>query len=335
MRKEDAEEFTQSLGQIVGGSWRQIALAKRLGVPKALGLTTEQWVTERLSGYVRMSVEDRRKAAAELSAAGESTRAIAETLGVTNATVSRDLAATKVTHDQDDDGDPVTNVTPLDAMAATANAVAAGEKKDRKTDRRADVVDSIERADGCTTEDLEALIASGQRFGTIYADPPWLYGNQATRASTGDHYTGMSVDDICALPIAKLAAESAHLHLWTTNGFLFDAQRVMQSWGFEYRSCFVWVKPQMGMGNYWRVSHEFMLLGIRGAAPFRDRSLMSWGEYRRGPHSAKPEEVRGLIERASLGPFLELFGRQKVDGWTVWGNQIERNLFHQPAEVAA
>jgi N6-adenosine-specific RNA methylase IME4 len=104
---------------------------------------------------------------------------------------------------------------------------------------------------------------------------------------------------------------------------LFDAKRVIEAWGFEYRSCFVWVKPQMGMGNYWRVSHEFMLLGTRGEAPFRSKSLKSWGEYRRAKHSAKPEEVRALIMRASPGPYLELFGRRKVEHWSVWGNQID------------
>lgn len=211
----------------------------------------------------------------------------------------------------------------------TAMSAAFKAAKHRK------VAETIDVFEGCTVADLSTLAEGARKFGTIYADPPWLYGNQATRASTGDHYTGMTVDEICALPVAGLAAENAHLHLWTTNAFLFDAQRVMESWGFEYRSCFVWVKPQMGMGNYWRVSHEFMLLGIRGSAPFRDRSLMSWGEFKRGAHSAKPEEIRSFIQRASEGPYLELFGRRAIDGWTVWGNQIERNLFHQPLEAAA
>jgi hypothetical protein len=65
VKREDAEEFTQSLGQIVGGSWRQIALAKRLGVPQALGLSVDEWVNKRLGGYVRMTVEDRRRAVEE------------------------------------------------------------------------------------------------------------------------------------------------------------------------------------------------------------------------------------------------------------------------------
>lgn len=174
---------------------------------------------------------------------------------------------------------------------------------------------------GRTVGSLSEL--SGEKFGCIYADPPWQYGNQSTRASTDNHYGTMSLDALCEMPIAELAADAAHLHLWTTNGFLFDAKRVMEAWGFEYRSCFVWVKPQMGIGNYWRVSHEFLLLGIRGNAKrFNNRSLISWGEFPRGEHSEKPDAVRGFIEMASPGPYLELFGREAFDGWTVFGNQI-------------
>jgi N6-adenosine-specific RNA methylase IME4 len=184
------------------------------------------------------------------------------------------------------------------------------------------------RNDTCTLEDLQSLV--GQReFGCIYADPPWLYDNQATRASTSNHYGGMTVDELCELPIEQLAAKDAHLHLWITNAFLFDAPRIFDAWGFEFRSSFVWCKPQMGIGNYWRNSHEILLTAIRGNAKrFNDRSLLSWGKFNRTRHSAKPEEIRGFIERASAGPYLELFGRRKVEGWTVWGNEIERNLFN-------
>lgn len=182
----------------------------------------------------------------------------------------------------------------------------------------------------CTVADIERFKI---KCGTVYADPPWRYGNQGTRASTGDHYVGMSVEEICALPVANIAAENAHLHLWTTNAFLFDAQRVMEAWGFSYKSCFIWVKPQMGMGNYWRVSHEFLLLGIRGSAPFADRSLMSWGQFARRKHSAKPEEIRQLIERASAGPRIELFARRKAPGWYAWGNEIERAVFDDAIEA--
>lgn len=182
----------------------------------------------------------------------------------------------------------------------------------------------------CTMEDLAGLVTAGRKFGTIYADPPWLYDNQGTRAATGNHYGGLTVDQLCEMPVAELAAADAHLHLWTTNAFLFDAPKIFAAWGFEFRSSFVWVKPQMGIGNYWRNSHEFLLTGIRGNAKrFNDHGIMSWLECDRGAHSAKPEQVRGFIERASPGPYLELFGRLPAERWTVWGNQIERNLFTQ------
>lgn len=190
----------------------------------------------------------------------------------------------------------------------------------------------VESLDTCTIADLHQLVEQGKRFGCIYADPPWLYDNQATRAATGNHYSGMTVDELCELPIRELAKDDAHLHLWITNAFLFDAPRIFAAWGFEYRSTYVWVKPQMGIGNYWRNSHEMMLTAIRGDAKrFNDRSLKSWGEFDRTAHSAKPERIREMIQRASHGPYLELFGRRKTEGWTVWGNQIERNLFHTEA----
>ena len=193
-----------------------------------------------------------------------------------------------------------------------------------ETKQQASGIDKTD--DGCTVDDLIALADSGAKFGCIMADPPWVYGNQGTRASTGNHYNGLSVDELVALPVERLAADNAHLHLWTTNAFLFDCQRIMEAWGFTYKSVYIWVKPQMGMGNYWRVSHEFMLFGIRGKCPFNSRSEMSWGEFERTIHSAKPEQIRHKIERVSNGPFLEMFGRRQVAGWTVWGNQISRDL---------
>jgi N6-adenosine-specific RNA methylase IME4 len=195
-------------------------------------------------------------------------------------------------------------------------------KKTAKSEKiEAEIIDHSETVDGSVVDDLANL--NEKKFGTIYADPPWQYGNQGTRASTGNHYNTMTLKDICAMPVESLAADNAHLHLWTTNAFLFDARAVMEAWGFEYRSVFVWVKPQMGIGNYWRVSHEFLLLGIRGNAKrFNEHNHMSWAEMDRAKHSAKPEQVRRTIERVSNGPYLELFGRKQVHGWTVFGNQV-------------
>jgi N6-adenosine-specific RNA methylase IME4 len=190
---------------------------------------------------------------------------------------------------------------------------------------------SIDEYDSGAVADLGELVQRGLRYGCIYADPPWAYSNKATRANVEDTYKStMTVDEICQEPVSQLAADDCHLHLWTTNAFLFDAKRVMESWGFEYKSCFVWVKPQMGIGNYWRVSHEFMLLGIRGKPEFRRRDCMSWGQFDRTAHSKKPKDVRRLVESVSHGPYLELYGRETVPNWMVYGNEVARTLFDEP-----
>jgi N6-adenosine-specific RNA methylase IME4 len=184
-------------------------------------------------------------------------------------------------------------------------------------------------------DDLFGLVEAGQKFGTVYADPPWMYQNQGTRSATSGVYKpgewGMPIDELCALPVPDLTADKAHLHLWTTNAFLPESFKVIEAWGFEYKSLYVWVKPQMGIGNYWRVSHELLLLGVKGGLTFLDHSKKSWGEFNRTKHSAKPEQVASTIEAVSPGPYLELFARRTRDNWTVWGNEIERTLFNESA----
>jgi N6-adenosine-specific RNA methylase IME4 len=135
----------------------------------------------------------------------------------------------------------------------------------------------------------------------------------------------MTVEQICAEPVAELAADNCHLHLWTTNGFLPAAFSVIEAWGYTYRSCFVWVKPTLGLGNWWRVSHELMLFATKGHPPFQDRGQRSWIELDRQGHSRKPEEIRTLVEKVSPAPYLELYGRviPANTDWTVYGNQIE------------
>ena len=97
MNKQDAIEFTQSIGQIAGGTWRIIALAKKQGVPQAMGLSTQEWVDKHLGGYTRMAIENRREVAIELANGGASTREIAEVLGVSHMTAARDAGVTNVT----------------------------------------------------------------------------------------------------------------------------------------------------------------------------------------------------------------------------------------------
>lgn len=178
-------------------------------------------------------------------------------------------------------------------------------------------------------KDLDGLVDAGYRFSTILADPPWRYSNRASRGAAANHYKTMTVEAVCHEPVERLAADNAHLHLWTTNAFLEPAFAVMRAWGFEYKSCLLWIKPTIGMGNYYRVSHEFLLLGVRGRLKFRCNDIRSWVMARRTIHSRKPFVFRELVERVSPGPYLELYGREEQPGteWTVFGNQVERRLF--------
>jgi N6-adenosine-specific RNA methylase IME4 len=199
-----------------------------------------------------------------------------------------------------------------------------------EANRRAEVIrhsSTNGHHDTCQTNRLEDLVRQGCKFRTIYADPPWHYTNAASRGAAQNHYDTMTVDAIAGLPVEQLAAQEAHLHLWTTNAFLFEAHRVIETWGFTFKSCLLWIKPQLGNGNYWRVSHEFLLLGVRGNLTFTDRTQQSWICAERTQHSAKPRIFQQLIEHVSPAPRLELFARTQSDGWTTWGNQIQRTLF--------
>lgn len=169
-------------------------------------------------------------------------------------------------------------------------------------------------------------------FRVITADPPWKYENRATRAAAEDHYPTLSIGELCMLDVdgrtvADCAADGAHLYLWATNAFLRDAFTVMEDWGFEYKTCLTWVKPQLGIGNYFRSMTEHVLFGVRGRLAVMDGNQPNWFRHDRGRHSRKPECFYELVERVSPGPYLELFGRRDPlgfpprEGWTVWGNE--------------
>lgn len=179
---------------------------------------------------------------------------------------------------------------------------------------------------------LWKLADTGQRFACIYADPPWPYANRATRAAARKHYTTLSLEELAALPVRQLTQRDAHCYLWVTNAFLEEGLQLLRAWGFTYKTMRTWCKTQIGLGNYWRNATEHILLGVRGQCPFRDKSQSTWFLSGRGQHSRKPDLVRQCIELASPGPYLELFGREAVDGWTVWGNQIAPTLFAQTGD---
>lgn len=189
----------------------------------------------------------------------------------------------------------------------------------------------------CTAaRDLWAFVGHN-RFGTVLADPPWRFTNRTGKVAP-EHkrlarYPTLSVEEICALPVAEAMLDRAHCYLWVPNALLPDGLAVMSAWGFEYKSNIVWHKVRKdggsdgrGVGFYFRNVTELLLFGTRGRgartlAP--GRRQVNVVQTRKREHSRKPDEQYSLIESCSWGPYLELFGRGVREGWSVWGNQAE------------
>lgn len=179
----------------------------------------------------------------------------------------------------------------------------------------------------------------GRQFGVIYADPPWQFvnrtGKMAPEHKRLHRYRTMTFKEICALPVRDVAAEPAHLYLWVPNALVMEGLEVMRSWGFTYKTNIVWFKIRKdggpdgrGVGFYFRNVTELLLFGIRGSLRTLKpgRTAVNIIATRKREHSRKPDEIYGLIERCSPGPYLELFARHPRPGWTQWGDEIETTV---------
>lgn len=179
--------------------------------------------------------------------------------------------------------------------------------------------------------------ADGRKFKTILADPPWRFQNKTGKVAPEHRrltrYGTMDLPAIKALPVAEIAADTAHLYLWVPNALLPEGIEVMRAWGFAYKSNLIWHKVRKdggsdgrGVGFYFRNVTEVVLFGVRGKnartlAPGRRQvNLLA---TRKREHSRKPDEQYDIIESCSPGPYLELFSRGTRKGWTVWGNQAD------------
>lgn len=167
------------------------------------------------------------------------------------------------------------------------------------------------------------------KFVVLYADPPWRYENPpmgGSNRSIENQYPTMELEQICELPVADLAHENSVLFLWATSPKLYECMKVLDAWGFTYRTDMVWVKDKIGMGYHVRGKHESLLIAKKGelpppAAEDRPDSVV---EAPRLEHSAKPPEFYEIIDRMYPGVRkIELFGRapEKRKLWAAWGNQ--------------
>ena len=169
-------------------------------------------------------------------------------------------------------------------------------------------------------------LSLGDGWGTVLADPPWDFDDQAGRMRCP--YPTMSDDDLRALPVGSIAAPAAHLYLWVTSAHLELGLELVRLWGFTFKSEIVWVKTKndgtgirIGGGHYLRKAHEICLFAARKQTGIV-RNIPSVFMAPRTEHSAKPARVHEIAEKLSPGPRIELFARQPREGWSVWGNEV-------------
>jgi N6-adenosine-specific RNA methylase IME4 len=176
-------------------------------------------------------------------------------------------------------------------------------------------------------------------FGTVLADPPWRFMNRTGKVAPEhkrlSRYDTLTWKEIAGLPVADVMAKQSHCYLWVPNALVAEGLRVLEAWGFTYKSMLVWHKVRKdggsdgrGVGFYFRNVTEPILFGVRGKlrtfAPGRRQVNLIATQKRE--HSRKPDELYPIIEGCSPGPFLELFARYPQPGWTSWGDEADPNV---------
>jgi N6-adenosine-specific RNA methylase IME4 len=184
-------------------------------------------------------------------------------------------------------------------------------------------------------------------YGTILADPPWQFDNRTGKVAPEHRrlrrYPTMTLEDICALPVADHAAKQSHLYLWVPNALLREGLLVLSEWGFTYKTTFTWFKVRKdggpdgrGVGFYFRNVTETILFGVKGSlrtlAP--GRRQVNIVQTRKREHSRKPDEIYGIIEACSPGPRLELFARAPRAGWMQFGDEVQTYLANRKIHPA-
>jgi N6-adenosine-specific RNA methylase IME4 len=183
---------------------------------------------------------------------------------------------------------------------------------------------------------VDAFVGLGGTFSTVLIDPPWRFQNRTGKMAP-EHkrlrrYPTMSFAEIAELPVANYAQCPSHLYLWCPNALLPEALHIMRAWGFTYKTNIVWCKIRKdggpdgrGVGFYFRNVTELLLFGVRGSLRTLKpgRTQVNFLSTRKQEHSRKPHEVYQIIQQCSPGPYLELFARERVDGWTQWGDQVD------------
>jgi len=175
------------------------------------------------------------------------------------------------------------------------------------------------------------------KYDIIYADPPWQYKSKENVAAKSvlngklnTHYQTMSLDEIKRLPVKEISSDNSLLFMWVVSPMLDDCIEVIKSWGYKYSTiAFVWHKQKPNMGSYTMSECEIVLVGKKGKipSPRGARNIRQFLSEKKTKHSSKPEEIRKRIDQLFPNQSkLELFARDKTDGWDIWGNELANDI---------
>ena len=173
-----------------------------------------------------------------------------------------------------------------------------------------------------------------KKYDIIYADPPWKYGggkgkNSKKWGNSLSAYSCMKLTDLKNMPVETIASDNCALFMWVTLPMLNEGLELMNAWGFKYKTtAFVWNKiyengkPYCGMGYWTRSGSEICILGFRGKMKRISTRVYQVITSVVKRHSEKPDEARiRIVELVGDLPRIELFARNQIDGWDVWGDQ--------------
>jgi len=172
-----------------------------------------------------------------------------------------------------------------------------------------------------------------KKYNIIYADPAWTFTFWSDKASrkVSNHYNLMKSEDIYNLPVNDIADNNCILFIWVTYPNLLEGLETIKRWGFKYKTCgFSWVKKNKksdslfwGMGYYTRSNNEICLIGTKGKPKRISSSVHQVVLDKIREHSRKPDIIRDrIVELMGDLPRIELFARQKTEGWDSWGNEV-------------
>ena len=170
-----------------------------------------------------------------------------------------------------------------------------------------------------------------KKYQCIYADPPWRYRNKNTGGSmtsgSCSKYPTMTLEAAKNIPITDIADKNSVCFLWATVPLLPEALEVLRAWGYKYKTALFWRKiMSLGMGFWFRGQVEILLMGVRGNVRAFRVQKANFIQTKARKHSQKPGEFRALIEQTNLVPRIELFAREKTEGWDVWGDEVESDI---------